>query len=110
MRCDRLCVIRRFTKSAATAVAPSSRSLVFVIAKYSSPPWSLIPWHEKCSSRRSSGERLVRNSSTASLTTCAGSFSSVRTSKPPISGSPSTAARAAASAVGARSSLSPGSR
>src|SRR6266508_6133003 len=66
-----------------------------------------MPWQEKCNSRRSSGERSVRNSSTASLTTWAGSFSSVRTSKPPISGSLNTAARASASAAGARSSLSP---
>ena len=82
---------------------------MFVIAKYSSPSWSLMPWQEKCSSSRSSGDRSVKNSSTASLTTWAGSFSSVLTSKPPTSGSLSTADSASASALGARSALSPGS-
>src|SRR6266511_566863 len=89
--------MRRLTNSAATAVAPSRRSLVLAVAKYSSPPSSLTPWQEKCSSSRSSGRRSAKNSSTARLTSWAGSFSRVRTSKPPIWGSRSTPASAWAS-------------
>jgi hypothetical protein len=71
---------------------------VLLAAKNNSPDSLFRPWQEKCSSRTSSGRLSENRSSMCSPMTCAGSLRTTRTSKPPISGSPSTRPSASASA------------